>query len=195
LFCKYRKNNGHTIEKCFKLHGYPQNSKPVSRNMRVDANVCSSSDGKLDYCSQNSNSNAPTPQAITMEQYNQLMNILQNVQVMENAQSQSVPAPANFSGISACSIHTGCKCTYLASIQNSDTWILDSGATDHMTSNKSLLSNIVSLPIPYLITLPNGYKVKVSYYGYVVLNSIITLYKVLYVPTFKYNLNSVHRLL
>ncbi|XP_019246355.1 PREDICTED: uncharacterized protein LOC109226007 [Nicotiana attenuata] len=69
------------------------------------------------------------------------------------------------------------------------------GASDHMTSNKSLLSNIVSLPTPYLITLPNGYKVKVSYYGSVVLNSVVTLYTVLYVPTFKYNLISVHKLL
>ncbi|XP_070008498.1 uncharacterized protein [Nicotiana sylvestris] len=52
FFCKYCKKNGHTIEKYFKLHGYPQNSKHVSRSMRVAANACSSSDGKLDNYSQ-----------------------------------------------------------------------------------------------------------------------------------------------
>ncbi|XP_075112347.1 uncharacterized protein LOC142182201 [Nicotiana tabacum] len=36
----------------------------------------------------------------------------------------------------------------------------DSGATDHMTSNKTLPTNVVNLPIPILVTLPNGYKVK-----------------------------------
>lgn len=115
--------------------------------------------------------------------------------MVENTQSQSVPVVAKFSGISTCSIHTGCSCTCLTSIQNSDTWILDSGASDHMTSNKSLLSNIISLPISYLITLPNGYKVKISFYGSVILNSTVTLSKVIYVLTFKFNLISIHKLL
>ncbi|KAH0729702.1 hypothetical protein KY290_000836 [Solanum tuberosum] len=39
------------------------------------------------------------------------------------------------------------------------------GATHHMTFNKSLLTNIRHLPYPFLITLPNGYKVKVTEIG------------------------------
>ncbi|XP_075109190.1 uncharacterized protein LOC142180981 [Nicotiana tabacum] len=35
-----------------------------------------------------------------------------------------------------------------------------SGASNHMTSNKNLLFSITPLAIPYLVTLPNGYKVK-----------------------------------
>lgn len=41
-------------------------------------------------------------------------------------------------------------------------WIIDFGITDHITSNKDLLFNIKPLPIPYLVSLPIGYKVKVS---------------------------------
>nr|XP_016501896.1 PREDICTED: uncharacterized protein LOC107820184 [Nicotiana tabacum] len=40
------------------------------------------------------------------------------------------------------------------------TSIIDSDASDHMTSNKELLFDITPLTIPYLVTLPNGYKVK-----------------------------------
>lgn len=67
IFCKYSKKSGHTVEKCFKQHGYPQNLKPVSRSMRVAANVCSSSNGKLDNPSQGSNINSSASHSITTE--------------------------------------------------------------------------------------------------------------------------------
>ncbi|XP_019260184.1 PREDICTED: uncharacterized protein LOC109238214 [Nicotiana attenuata] len=41
-----------------------------------------------------------------------------------------------------------------------DVWNIDSGATDHMTSNREILSNLTPLPTPYLVTLPNGCKEK-----------------------------------
>lgn len=42
------------------------------------------------------------------------------------------------------------------------TWIIDSGDADHMTSNKDFLSNLTPLHVPYLVSLPNGYRVKVT---------------------------------
>ncbi|XP_070044962.1 uncharacterized protein [Nicotiana tomentosiformis] len=39
-------------------------------------------------------------------------------------------------------------------------WIIDSGATDHMTSNKDIFFNLIPLTTSYLVTLPNGYKAK-----------------------------------
>lgn len=68
-----------------------------------------------------------------------------------------------------------------------DLWILDSGASHHMTFNKSHLQNIVILPYPLLVKLPNGYKVKVSEVGSVFLTPEIILYKVLFIPSFKFN--------
>lgn len=61
-----------------------------------------------------------------------------------------------------------------------------------MTYNKATLTNIRTLLYPFLITLPNGYKVKVTEIGDVYLNPILTLRKVLFVPSFKFNLISVH---
>ncbi|XP_015165505.1 uncharacterized protein [Solanum tuberosum] len=51
------------------------------------------------------------------------------------------------------------------------------GASNHMTFNITLLTNITYLPCPLLITLPNGYKVKVVKIGSVILTSNIVLHE------------------
>ncbi|XP_070032774.1 uncharacterized protein [Nicotiana tomentosiformis] len=43
--------------------------------------------------------------------------------------------------------------------------IIDSGATQHITFDKSLLHNIKDFSVPRLVNLPNSYKVKVTYAG------------------------------
>ncbi|KAH0676684.1 hypothetical protein KY290_025667 [Solanum tuberosum] len=55
--------------------------------------------------------------------------------------------------------------------------LADSGASHHMTYDKTTLTNIKSLPYPFLISLPNGYKVKVTEIGDVCLNPTLTLRK------------------
>ncbi|KAH0711984.1 hypothetical protein KY289_007943 [Solanum tuberosum] len=37
--------------------------------------------------------------------------------------------------------------------------LADSGASHHMTYTKDALTNLRTLPYPFLITLPNGYKI------------------------------------
>jgi len=76
-----------------------------------------------------------------------------------------------------------------------DTWILDSGATNYMTPHKQFLHNLKPLPKPFLITLPNGYKVKVVSTGSLHLRADIMLHNVLLVPSFQFNLISVYQLL
>lgn len=60
----------------------------------------------------------------------------------------------NFNGVA----YSSCMLTSVAR----NIWIVDSGATDHMTFDKNLLSDITPLSVPYLVTLPNGYRVKVT---------------------------------
>ncbi|KAM3380920.1 hypothetical protein P3S68_006493 [Capsicum galapagoense] len=99
---------------------------------------------------------------LTKEQYGQIIHLIQQFgsnslgnTFTTNAHDCGV---ANFAGIVACttSIDFGklsCGC-YNSS---SDLWIIDSGASDHMTFNKKFLSNIIHLPYPLLVRLPNGY--------------------------------------
>ena len=101
--------------------------------------------------------------------------------------------PTDFAGIIICtsSIDFGkqsCKCFK----NKSDSWILDSGASNHMTFNISLLHKITFFLYPLLVELSNGYKVKVTQIGSVTLGPMISLEKVLFVPSFRYNLISIH---
>lgn len=96
--------------------------------------------------------------------------------------SNSNADPMNFVGTLICtsSIDFGnfsCKCFEL----DADLWIL-------------YLTNITLLPYPILVSLLNGYKVKVTEFDNVPISSQIILHNVLYVPSLKYNFISVHSL-
>ncbi|XP_074304680.1 uncharacterized protein LOC141639457 [Silene latifolia] len=74
-------------------------------------------------------------------------------------------------------------------------WVIDTGATDHMTSDASLLCNIVNLSCPLLVTLPDGTVKQVFKTGTVYLTNNITLSDVLLIPDFQPNLLSVGKLI
>ena len=77
----------------------------------------------------------------------------------------------------------GIFCFY--SVHNTN-WIIDSGASDHMTYDHKLFESLTELP--------NGDKVAVTHKGNVKVLDEILLLDVLYVPGFKYNLISVLKL-
>lgn len=64
-----------------------------------------------------------------------------------------------------------------------------------MTPHRNLLIDVKPLTTPYLISLPNGYKVKVTCTGSLPLYTDMILHNVLLVPSFQYNLISLHQLL
>ncbi|XP_019241750.1 PREDICTED: uncharacterized protein LOC109221753 [Nicotiana attenuata] len=201
LFCDYCKGPGYTKEKYYKLHEFSQSFK-FNKGRRIRGNVFgSSSEGavmKDDGNGSQDQEQGRTMHSLTKEQYGQLLCILESFQGGgDKSTSTTINGGAeNFAGISACSTHFDSNdhlCD--SSSPNDDSWILDSGATNHMTYNKLLLTNIKILVYPYLVSLPNGYKVKVTLIGDVVLSPKFSLKKVLFVPSFKFNLISVHSLI
>lgn len=66
-------------------------------------------------------------------------------------------------------------------------WIIDTGATRHICSNKSMFATLHSIAKIH-VTLPNGVRLDVFYPGDVKINNDITLHNVLYIPEFKFNL-------
>jgi hypothetical protein len=76
---------------------------------------------------------------------------------------------------------------------SSPSWVIDSGASDHMTGNSSLLSHTSSPCSPSFVTVANGTKTPVQGKG-TVTTSDLTLSDVLYLPEFPFNLLSVHKL-
>ena len=70
-------------------------------------------------------------------------------------------------------------------LQTHFSWIVDSGATDHMCSNKSLFLSLTKLSNPQSIGLPDGHDTSVSFIGSVKLHDSIVLEGALYVPAFQ----------
>jgi len=75
-----------------------------------------------------------------------------------------------------------------------NTWIVDTGASDHMYNNKNLFISLKTLKKTSSVVLPNGKCVFVTHTGSVLINSGLVLHAVLYILSFKYNLLSVSKL-
>lgn len=126
--CTHCKKSGHTINKCYRLIGFPKEFKFTKP--RHAANACVN-DGVDHNSSVHAMSSATS---LTPDQCQQLIQFLQNTQLNNGSSQSSNNASsetndlkyANFAGIMACS-----------SISNSNsTWIIDTGANDHMCSNE-----------------------------------------------------------
>ena len=83
---------------------------------------------------------------------------------------------------------------FLTKSDKGSVWIVDSGASDHVTYDVSLLHNIKKLSMPSFITMPNGKQASITHSGSMHLRKGIELHNVLYIPTFQYNLLSVSKL-
>ncbi|XP_074313947.1 uncharacterized protein LOC141649150 [Silene latifolia] len=74
-------------------------------------------------------------------------------------------------------------------------WVIDTGASDHITSDASILHDVINLPQPLFVALPDGTLKPVYRTGTVYLTKHIVLYDVLLIPDFKPNLLSVGKLI
>jgi hypothetical protein len=73
-------------------------------------------------------------------------------------------------------------------------WILDSGASDHVVGNPSLISNLLPPRIPHNITVANGSKAQVTGIGQASPLSSLPLNHVLFVSGSPFNLISISKL-
>ena len=120
---------------------------------------------------------------ITARQLEQLLKMLPT-------SNQSVEEDSPFSGMVLMS--KWCN-NVTQNSTNAKEWIVDSGATDHMTSDLTLLSNITIAPAQYNIKLPTGDVATISHIGDLILQNGLKLLGVLFVPTFNHNLISIHK--
>ncbi|XP_019255136.1 PREDICTED: uncharacterized protein LOC109233725 [Nicotiana attenuata] len=175
MFCKYCKKSRHTVDKCYKLHGFPSDFK-FTKNKRVAASVHVDSTPEIPPLS-DPQQVVDAPHGFSKEQYAHILSLFQQAQLPSSAPtSSSSTAYANFAGlVNSIVFNSDGSFASSASRVDSLSWILDSGATSHMTPHKQLLHNIQPLVTPSLVTFPNGYKVKVTSIGCLSLSSTITL--------------------
>uniref|UniRef100_M1A6Z3 Polynucleotidyl transferase, Ribonuclease H fold n=1 Tax=Solanum tuberosum TaxID=4113 RepID=M1A6Z3_SOLTU len=132
--------------------------------------------------------NVPEVQALSQENITQILQMLQQMKSNQNAGGFKGAANLSLSGMSKFFN------SYAFFIEiDSNSWILDTEATEHMTYNREFLSNVKALLKPVMVNLHNSYRVKVTHAGTVTLMSNMILHNVLYTPSFRFNLISVHK--
>ncbi|KAL2900777.1 Retrovirus-related Pol polyprotein from transposon TNT 1-94 [Bienertia sinuspersici] len=120
---------------------------------------------------------------ITTELLEQLLKLLPTPSKQGGADTDE-DMDCNYAGMVTC---------YSARVAKSK-WILDSGATHHMTGDSSKLINIFEVDKPIRIGPPNGDTAAVTQKGEAYLNKNLKLHNVMYVPAFQYNLICIQKL-
>jgi len=79
-------------------------------------------------------------------------------------------------------------------LEGKNSWILDTGATDHVTYNKRNFITFYKIK-PVNINLPNGSSIKACHAGTVQFSNDLIIFNVLYILEFSFNIIFVHRLI
>jgi hypothetical protein len=157
---------GHTIDKCYRIHGFPPGFK-FNKGKNVPT--------------VNQVSEAGVPHLpFTYEQYEKLISLInpksgEDIPSVHTVASQD-PLFADMAGrkithfdsMSLDSKHsvfsTSSSVNYVSHIKSTNLWIIDTGATDHMVCSISCLTSITST-VTKSVRLPNGNFASVTHIG------------------------------
>ncbi|XP_074323954.1 uncharacterized protein LOC141660872 [Apium graveolens] len=180
--CSSCGRKGHQIEKCWEVTGnYPRWHSKYKPNQRSNTGKWSGNKWE----SSRMANNVQQSITVTSQQLEQLLKLIP--QDASNQQGYETDEEINI-GFSGMAYKNDVK-----KLEN-DGWIIDSGASDHMTSSQKNLINVKRAPTSYTITLPTGATTLITHIGNVVLQNGLKLNNVLYVPQFNHNLLSIHKL-
>ncbi|GAU31058.1 hypothetical protein TSUD_214940 [Trifolium subterraneum] len=178
--CSYCGKNGHTIDICYKKHGYPPNWGYTRGNNGGNSSV---NNVEVDHDDEGGNSNV----SLTKDQYNSLLALLERNN-LDNPQHSTNFVKGESSQCYSAGV-AGNTSTHCLS-----DWIIDTGATDHICNSMHWFMSYTAVIPPISVGLPNGNKILAHVIGKVKLNDDLILDKVLYLLDFNVNLLSVSRL-
>ena len=173
--CAYCGDMEHFVKKCYQLHGYPP-GHPKARTGSIFNHHKNTSVANQVFDGANKDDGKSVVTGISEAQLQQLLSLLNDKDEGTSSQENTAVAKPGLSKIP------------------SPHWIIDSGATNHISSSPKLFlheDKNISLP-PVL--LPSGEKANIVAKGSLPLNSVYSLHNILCVPKFKVNLMSVSRL-
>ncbi|XP_019167867.1 PREDICTED: uncharacterized protein LOC109163573 [Ipomoea nil] len=178
--CVFCGMTGHTVDKCYKKHGYPPGWIPGYKTKMKQRNVAPVVSNSTDL-------------GVSSDQFQKLMIALQN-QMGQQSTSSSVTAAVSLIpkfteaeegkySISQINFLSICA----------PTWILDSGATDHIACSIEFFDEYHNVEGDE-VSLPNGSRITVRSRGSVRLGHGLLLKDVMHIPTFHFNIISVSKL-
>ncbi|XP_019189879.1 PREDICTED: uncharacterized protein LOC109184338 [Ipomoea nil] len=185
--CTFCGMSGHTIDKCYKKHGYPPGWIPGFKSKgKQQQSVAALTDTTGDSGS-------------ISEQLQKILLLLQNQigQTSNTKASAAVSRMPNFNNFNEKDPATEGKYSnaHINSISLcASTWIIDSGATDHITCSLDFFLDYHAVQ-GIEVHLPTGNHITVRHIGNIAINGGICLKNVLHIPSFKFNIISVSKLL
>ncbi|XP_019155956.1 PREDICTED: uncharacterized protein LOC109152764 [Ipomoea nil] len=196
--CTFCGMNGHTIDKCYKKHGYPPGWIAGYKSKGKQAQV----QGQVNQLAVSANANQTGDIGISNEQLQKLITLIQT-QIGQGSStaatvSLGIPTPTLVPDFKAVAENPPeGKFTSIAHINSilrcSATWILDTGATDHITCSLEFFDEYSAVQ-GTVVNLPNGETVKVSHIGNIKLSENLWLKNVLCIPSFTFNIVSASKL-
>uniref|UniRef100_A0A2N9F6B3 Integrase catalytic domain-containing protein n=1 Tax=Fagus sylvatica TaxID=28930 RepID=A0A2N9F6B3_FAGSY len=192
--CSHCGFKGHTVDKCYKLHGYPPGFQKKSKSIAVANQVSGPFSAPLDSFDKSQNL---TNMAM---QCQQILNMLstraqQSSPTFDNnpphqaatlvtvTHPSSSHSPSNMAGIPMC-LSTFCKPNLdysvfsnklvVKPVTNVYEWVIDTGATDHMVTTTKFFTTM-QVAYNVSVNLPNGQSVMVTHIGSVQVTASLLL--------------------
>ncbi|XP_019153543.1 PREDICTED: uncharacterized protein LOC109150021 [Ipomoea nil] len=151
--CTFCRMMGHTIEKCYKKHGYPPRWIPGFKSR--------------------GQSQSQNPSSMTA-----VVSLVPKFDKAESHNEGNYSLNSHIYSVNLCA----------------STWILDSGATDHIVCSREFFDDYHIIE-GAMVNLPNGEAITVQHKGNIKLADGIWLQNALHIPEFKFNIVSVSKLL
>ncbi|KAF7825809.1 putative LRR receptor-like serine/threonine-protein kinase [Senna tora] len=189
-FCTHCRRTGHTEDECFRKIGYPEWFKELKNQKGkkpTDSVNLVTDDESTGQKSKVNDGDKQTMAELIQEEQKKLM------KGNGGGNNAETPLAATYFADFAGNVVTD-YLGYFTAKNASTRWIIDSGASSHVTGNLDLLKDVLEPRGKNTVQLPDGITKRVQYVGNVILGGKLILRNVLYVPDFKYNLISVNKL-
>ena len=198
--CSYCGRVGHTVDVCYRKHGFLPNFKPRNAtNLVVGDDVDMKSEDRFSVKDQAQ----PSVPSFSQEEYKALMNLLKTSANDNQGGSaiNHVSTIMRILGESSASASFGSKAvegTFLSLIRcltsvSRDYWIIDSGVTNHICTSLRWFIKHEKITLVN-VNLPNSSIIIARHVGIVKLNESLVIKDVLYIPEFSFNLISISNL-
>ncbi|XP_030943722.1 uncharacterized protein LOC115968456 [Quercus lobata] len=177
--CSHCGLQGHTVEKCYKLHGYPPSYKAKGK-----ASLANQVSAHLDSQDSFLHAQPQTQFPFTSDQYQKILAMIgaspqesQNSVAMANNVSFASQATTPLSGIDILphDVFGSKHSIFFAKVINriafeSHVWVIYIGASDHIVCSVSMLTSITSIS-HCVVKLPNGESATITHVGTIQLSA------------------------
>ena len=185
--CTYCHKPNHTVDECYSKHGYP----PWYKKQDLSGNTTNSDRRSDQVCNLSTKTSSQNnPEFETNQDSKQDGNPFTHKQVQKLL---SLLQESSGHSVNQIRSHTG-QITKEELQSGKFSWILDTGAIDHVTFDKSQFISFYKIK-PVCIKMPNNSHGLATHAGTAKFIEHLMLFNVLYIPEFSFNPISVQRLI